>query len=90
MSTVLTMTDDDDRAPLDPYENAYEAIAARLERRIKAGDWAYHMPLPSEPRLAEWYGVSRATIRRAAELLIERGLVERRRGKGTFVTWRAG
>ena len=84
------MTGDDDQSPLDPYENAYEAIAARLETRIKGGEFGYHMPLPSEPRLADWYGVSRATIRRAADLLIERGLVERRRGKGTFVIWREG
>jgi DNA-binding GntR family transcriptional regulator len=30
-----------------------------IERRIMAGEFGYHDPLPSEPDLAEWYGVSR-------------------------------
>lgn len=83
------MTDEDDRAPIDPrgYERAYEVVARRLEARIKAGEFAFHMPLPSEPALADWYGVSRTTIRSAARLLTERGIVEVRAGKGTFVTW---
>lgn len=83
------MTEEDDRAPIDPrgYERAYEVVARRLERRIRAGEWAFHMPLPSEPALAEWYGVSRTTIRSAARLLTERGMVEVRSGKGTYVTW---
>ena len=89
LSTVITM-EDEDTAPIDPrgYDNAYEVVAARLERRIMAGEFAYHAPLPSEPALADWYGVSRTTIRSAARLLAERGFVEVRRGKGTFVTWR--
>ena len=53
-----------------------------------AGEFGYHDPLPSEPDLAEWYGVSRTTVRSATGRLIERGMVERVRGKGTFVTWR--
>ena len=91
LSTVIAMHDDD-AAPIDPrgYEKAYEVVALRLERRIRAGEFAYHAPLPSEPALAEWYGVSRTTVRSAARLLAGRGIVEVRRGKGTYVTWRAG
>lgn len=89
LSTVAVMTDEDDRAPIDPrgYERAYVVVARRLERRIVAGEWAYHMPLPSEPALSEWYGVSRTTIRSAARSLAERGMVEVVAGKGTYVTW---
>jgi len=67
-----------------------EACAGRIdpERRIRAGEWAYHMPLPSEPALSEWYGVSRTTIRSAARLLEERGMVEVISGRGTYVAWR--
>ncbi|HEY0799491.1 MAG TPA: GntR family transcriptional regulator [Steroidobacteraceae bacterium] len=42
--------------------------------------------LPSEDSLIERYAVSRTTIRTAVQSLIARGLVEIRRGKGTFVT----
>jgi GntR family transcriptional regulator len=89
LSTVVTMKDEDS-APIDPrgYDKAYEVVAARIERRIRSGEFAYHAPLPSEPALAEWYGVSRTTIRSAARLLAERGMVEVRQGKGTYVTWR--
>jgi len=96
LSTVITMTEEDgqapedDQAPIVPrgYDLAYEVVARRLERRIKAGEWGYHMPLPSEPALSEWYGVSRTTIRSAARLLEERGLVEVISGRGTYVAWR--
>src|SRR5258708_32406164 len=42
--------------------------------------------LPAEDRLIERFGVSRTTIRTAIQSLLVRGLVEIRRGKGTFVT----
>jgi GntR family transcriptional regulator len=42
--------------------------------------------LPSEDALVERFAVSRTTVRTAIQSLIRRGLVEIRRGKGTFVT----
>jgi GntR family transcriptional regulator len=42
--------------------------------------------LPSEDSLTARFGVSRTTVRKAVENLIARGLVEIRRGRGTFVT----
>jgi GntR family transcriptional regulator len=42
--------------------------------------------LPSERDLAKELGVARMTLRRAMEMLIFRGLLERRAGSGTFVT----
>jgi GntR family transcriptional regulator len=42
--------------------------------------------VPSEDSLVERYGVSRTTIRTSIQSLVARGLVEIRRGKGTFVT----
>lgn len=89
LSTVITM-EDDDRAEIDPrgYENAYEVVARRLERRIRRGEFPWHAPLPSEPDLSDWYGVSRTTVRSAIDVLAGKGMVEKRRGKGTYVTWR--
>lgn len=41
--------------------------------------------LPPEDNLTARFGVSRTTVRKAVENLVARGLVEIRRGKGTFV-----
>jgi len=88
----MIMTDDDDTAPINPrgYDTAYKVVADRIERRIRKGEFSWHMPIPSEPALAEWYGVSRTTVRHSIALLVERELVEVRRGKGTYVTWQPG
>jgi GntR family transcriptional regulator len=39
----------------------------------------------SEPRLSRRFGVSRFTVTRAIEILVEEGLISRRQGLGTFV-----
>lgn len=41
--------------------------------------------LPSEPQLAREFGVSRFTVTRAVEQLMDEGLITRRQGSGTFV-----
>jgi GntR family transcriptional regulator len=41
--------------------------------------------IDSEPLLAERFGVSRFTVTRAIELLVDEGLIRRRQGLGTFV-----
>lgn len=63
----------------------YERMAEHIAARINAGELAPHKPLPAERRLADEYGVSLGTARRATELLRERGLVVTLRSKGTFV-----
>jgi len=47
---------------------------------LKVGD-----QLPTEDSLIARFEVSRITVRRAIQNLVSRGLVEIRRGKGTFV-----
>jgi len=87
LSMVLIM-EDDDRAPIDPAgpDLVYVTVANRIEKRIRAGEFGDSGRLPSENDLAEWYGVARMTIRRAARELTERGLVRVVPGKGTFIT----
>lgn len=46
--------------------------------------------LPTEPKLAEMLGVSRATLREAMRTFETQGLIQRRQGVGTFVVRPAG
>lgn len=61
----------------------YRQIADALRQRI-AG-LAPGERLPSEPRLAMDWGVSRFTVARAVQQLVDEGLITRRQGSGTFV-----
>ena len=54
--------------------------------RIHSGEWSPGTYLPSETRLAEAYGVSVGTLRKALLDLAQDGIVARRQGKGTVVT----
>jgi GntR family transcriptional regulator len=63
----------------------YEQIATLVQKRIDSGAWVRGERLPSIAELATSFGVAVVTIRRALELLEERGSIERRQGLGTFV-----
>lgn len=63
----------------------YMQLANALEAHIVDHGLAPGTKLPSEPTLAADNNLSRATILKAFELLMDRGLVSRRQGKGTFV-----
>ncbi len=61
-------------------------IADRLTELIAQRRFLPGEKLPSEPELAQELQVSRTTLREALRILTTRGLVEVRRGVGTFVT----
>jgi GntR family transcriptional regulator len=69
-------------SPIPLYENVESTIAAG----IADGSLPPETQLPPEESLIDRFKVSRTTVRKAIQNLIERGLVEIRRGKGTFVT----
>ena len=61
----------------------YRQLTDRLRQKV-----ARQRPgerIPSEPELAQSLGISRFTVTRAIETLVDEGLLVRRQGKGTFV-----
>jgi len=63
----------------------YVAVADHVAARIAAGELRPGTRLPAERDLAVEYGVAYLTVRRAAQVLRERGLIVTVHGKGTFV-----
>jgi GntR family phosphonate transport system transcriptional regulator len=66
--------------------SAWRLIAEELRAEISSGALALGHRLPTENDLAERFAVNRHTARQALASLAEEGLVESRRGSGTFVT----
>jgi GntR family transcriptional regulator len=64
---------------------AYQRIQGAIRRRIEAGQLRTGDPVASERDLAKTHQVSLMTARHALTSLERQGVVERRRGIGTFV-----
>ncbi|RMF37529.1 MAG: FadR family transcriptional regulator [Alphaproteobacteria bacterium] len=83
-------------AQADPRSNAEPSIGATaqividtLVARIRSEEYPLDTRLPSERMLASELGVARNTVREALDVLESRGLIRRRPGSGSFVTWRS-
>lgn len=63
----------------------YEQLKLSLRKKVDEQVWQEGQRLPSEAELCADYDVSRITVRRAVDELVEEGVLERRQGKGTFV-----
>lgn len=68
------------------YEQLYRFVLGEIE----AGRLAPGARVPSEKALAEQFAVSRITSKRALEKLAQDGLIQRARGRGSFVAVPAG
>lgn len=64
----------------------YAQVEAVLAAKIADGTYPPGTQLPNEANLLASYGISRTTLQKTVQNLITRGLIEIRRGKGTFVT----
>jgi GntR family transcriptional regulator, transcriptional repressor for pyruvate dehydrogenase complex len=62
-----------------------DRVAAEIQKLISQQDLVPDMKLPSERELCEQFGVSRTVVREAVRMLVSKGLLETRRGKGTLV-----
>lgn len=65
------------------------AIANAIFERVASGRYAYATRIPTERELAEEFEETRTPIRQALDLLETYGVLTRRAGSGTFVTYRA-
>ncbi len=63
----------------------YLQIAADLTNKIKHKQYVAGDFLPSEPALSELYNVSRETIRKALNELLDAGIIQKIKGKGSVV-----
>jgi len=72
----------EDRTPL------YLQLARNLRNHIASGGIDPGSALPSERDLSEMTGMSRVTVRKGIDQLIEEGILFRRQGSGTFVARR--
>src|SRR5438034_1305863 len=64
---------------------AYQEIQAAIRKKIQTGRLNTGDAVGSERELAKLYNVSPMTARHALSVLEHEGIVERRRGAGTFV-----
>ncbi|MHB1931108.1 MAG: GntR family transcriptional regulator [Acidimicrobiales bacterium] len=62
----------------------WEQVLEDLRKRLAAGEFVDRFP--GDVELVARYGVSRHTVREAVRRLQGEGVLERRRGKGSFVT----
>jgi GntR family transcriptional regulator len=80
LSQVLAPLDESSAQPL--YQQLQRALRGAIENGIIGPDDA----LPPERDLAETLGVSRITVRKAIDELVDDGLLIRKQGSGTFVS----
>lgn len=62
-----------------------ERIEERLFRYILENNLSIGAKLPNEYELADQFGVGRSTIREAVKLLVSKGILQVKRGSGTYV-----
>jgi GntR family transcriptional regulator len=72
----------DEASTLPLYQQLQRRLRLAIENRVLGPDDA----LPPERDLAEELDVSRITVRKAIDGLVEEGLLIRKQGSGTFVT----
>ncbi|HKU90223.1 MAG TPA: GntR family transcriptional regulator [Steroidobacteraceae bacterium] len=80
LSQVLPPLDESSAQPL--YQQLQRALRGAIENGAIGPDDA----LPPERDLAEMLGVSRITVRKAIDELVDEGLLIRKQGSGTFVS----
>lgn len=63
----------------------YEQLANLIRNSVNSGKLQYGSQIPSEQELCDAYQISRITVRKAIDLLVEENILYRKHGKGTYV-----
>lgn len=63
----------------------YEQVRWHIQQRLSTHQMRFDEPIPTEKTLAENYGVSIGTVRKAIEKLTQEGILVKVQGKGTFL-----
>jgi len=79
----VTLSGAIDRQSSTPY---YQQLVEALERRLTSGEIPQGQRLPSENDLCKEFGLSRATVRQALQVLESQELVTRVANRGVFAT----
>ncbi|PFG12505.1 trehalose operon repressor [Bacillus sp. es.036] len=66
-------------------QTKYQQIYNDLSENIRNGTYKPNSKLPSEHELAETYGTSRETIRKALNLLSQNGMIQKIKARGSVV-----
>jgi len=64
----------------------YHQLKEILQQRIRSGEFQPGDQFPTEERLCQEYELSRGTVRRAINILVDEVWLRREQGRGTFVT----
>jgi GntR family transcriptional regulator len=71
--------------PADKFVPSYYRLERHLRESIRSGVLKPGNPIPPESHLCRQFSVSRTTVRQALSRLVYDGLIERHRGRGSFV-----
>jgi GntR family transcriptional regulator len=63
----------------------YKEAKRKLTEALTRGEWKPGDAIPAERRLAEAYGISIGTVRKAIDELVAENMLIRQQGRGTFV-----
>lgn len=63
----------------------YIQISELIREKIINGSYSHTNMLPTEAKIAQEFSASRATVRKAIDLLINEDLVVRKQGSGTYI-----
>jgi len=63
----------------------YQQVKSNIKKWILSGEVDSGGKIPAETQVAEWFGISRHTVRQAIGELVSEGWLYREQGRGTFV-----
>ncbi len=63
----------------------YREIYTDIRDKINKGEYKLNEKLPDGDTLATYYECSKLTVKKALDILVQEGMIVRRRGSGTFV-----